>query len=74
MKVIIACALVFIMGCYDGIRVDKNERIGYVDTYHFTESGMRYVLFQRDNGGVCVINITKDSLEVGWLKQINKKE
>ena len=37
--------------------------IALVGRYEVTESGMRYIVYREISGGLCIINITKDSLE-----------
>lgn len=44
--------------------VHKTESgIGLVERYEVNEGGMRYILYREIDGGLFIINTTKDSLE-----------
>jgi hypothetical protein len=52
--------------------IDKPVYEGIYST-SYEKSGMEYRIFSMYNGGMCVVNVTKDKLEVELLKkQINE--
>ena len=64
MKLLIACILsVVLFGCYSR---PTNHLSGY-ETLVIQESGTKYLIVREFGGGVAVINLTKDSLEVDQL-------
>lgn len=42
----------------------------YINRYDFEEAGMRYVVYREVDGGLIIINMTKDSLEVEHLRNL----
>lgn len=50
--------------------VKNNSGIRAVGRYDFKEAGMRYVLYREVDGGLFIINMTKDSLEVDHLRNL----
>lgn len=47
--------------------------ISFVSRYEILETGMKYIMYREVDGGLFIINITKDSLETEFIrKQLNK--
>lgn len=67
MKKILAIGLLFLtVGCK---KEETTSEVSNIDTYEFKESnGHTYKVYKYYNGGVHVINKTKDSLETEYYK------
>ena len=46
----------------------KDSGISYVGRYEIEEGGMKYVVYREVDGGLFILNITKDSLDVERLR------
>ncbi len=46
----------------------NSEIILFVERYEIEEGGMKYILYREVSGGLFILNITKDSLEVKRLR------
>lgn len=63
---------VFLIGCQRNHR-DNTQRtdsgIHLVGRYEVVENKMKYIIYREVDGGLFIINITKDSLEVAVYRQ-----
>ena len=56
-------------GCQQRDNTKRVESgITFVGRYEITEGGMRYVLYREVDGGLFIINVTKDSMETEVAK------
>lgn len=46
----------------------KDSGIRFVGRYEIEEGGMKYVVYREVDGGLFILNITKDSLDVERLR------
>ena len=46
----------------------KDSGINFVGRYEIEEGGMKYVVYRELDGGLFILNITKDSLDVERLR------
>lgn len=83
-KLILLATLFLLVSCESGGTTENLNKTANSKFYQLTNSpgffgslglidyktkGMHYKVFQTSNGGVDIINITKDSLEIVKLKQ-----
>ena len=47
---------------------EKDSGISFVGRYEIEEGGMKYVVYREISGGLFILNITKDSLDVERLR------
>lgn len=67
---IIFATCLTIIGCNDSAQ--KTSEVNMAGKYEFYMSGMKYVVYTRGDA-LCITNVTKDSLEVEFLKsKLNK--
>ena len=63
---------VFFVGCQENHR-DNTQRtdsgISLVGKYEVVENKMKYIVYREVDGGLFIINITKDSLEMAVYRQ-----
>lgn len=77
--IIIAFAITILSSCIKrkgGLEstVQTESGITLVGKYKILESGMKYIIYREVDGGLFIINITKDSLETEFIrKQLNKR-
>ena len=48
--------------------IKKDSGISFVGRYEIEEGGMKYVVYREIDGGLFILNITKDSLNVDRLR------
>lgn len=63
---------VFLVGCQGNHRdnTQKTESgINLVGRYEVTENNMKYIVYREVDGGLFIINITKDSLEMAVFRK-----
>jgi len=48
--------------------IKKDSGISFVGRYEIEEGGMKYVVYREGHGGLFILNITKDSLDVVRLR------
>ena len=46
----------------------KDSGINFVGRYEIEEGGMKYIVYREVDGGLFILNITKDSLDVEHLR------
>jgi hypothetical protein len=46
----------------------KDSGINFVGRYEIEEGGMKYIVYREVDGGLFILNITKDSLDVERLR------
>ena len=50
--------------------IQQESGISFVGKYEVMEHGMKYVIYRECDGGLFILNITKDSLEVANLRNV----
>ena len=48
--------------------IKKDSGISFVGRYEIEEGGMKYIVYREADGGLFILNITKDSLDVERLR------
>ena len=48
----------------------KRSGISFIGRYEIEEGGMKYVVYREVDGGLFILNITKDSLDVERLRNV----
>lgn len=61
---------IFLVGCEGTQNTQKIENgISFVGRYEVVESKMKYIVYREADGGLFIINTTKDSIETAFYLQ-----